>query len=139
MLQVKLLMGVIFTLFLKLELSLDRHCLRWVLMRCQLTDLLKVVSGTLMLFSNLNHIPQEICMILFSSKTQFLVITCQRNTAQLLKKLTKKVLKVLSVMVKVGPSKKQRRIFFVRTQLQYHLRCSISLRKKPKQVGNSSQ
>jgi len=52
--------------------------------------MLKVLSGTLILFSNLKAIPQEICMILSSLRSLYIAKTSLQNMEKELRLLMRK-------------------------------------------------
>lgn len=129
---VKLLWEVIYIHFSKLELSSDKHCLKWDSMKCRPTNLLRAHSGTSTLFSSLRATQLEICTILSSLKTLSLATISQKITVQESKRHTKRVSRTHSGMVRVGHSKRPGKISSELTQQQFPPKCYTNLHKKQK-------
>jgi hypothetical protein len=97
--------------FFWLESNLEKSSLRWASLKCQLTDIARVLSGTSMLFSSHRVIQRETCMIHSSLRIQQKLSACQRNTWKLLRKFTQQEDLALRVTAMTGKKMRQRKIF----------------------------
>jgi len=97
--------------FFWLESNLEKSSLRWASLKCQLTDIARVLSGTSMLFSSRRVIQRETCMILSSLRIQQKLSACQRNTWKLLRKFTQQEDSAPRVTAMTGKKMRQRKIF----------------------------